>query len=82
MRRHLITITDKLEFMIISLGGQPDQTAVEGKRNLNEYQFKTEVIRVNINKIEQLVKERDEIIKLHGFSNKDRILKDSKIKEL
>ena len=82
MRRHLITITDKLEFMIISLGGQPDQTAAESMRHLNEYQKKTEVILVNIKSIDALLKERDDIIKVHGYSNKERILKENKYKEL
>jgi len=49
---------------------------------LNDYQFKTEVIRVNINKLEILLKEREDIIKVNGYSNNERILKDNKFKDL
>jgi len=51
-------------------------------RHLNEYQKKTEVILVNIKQIDVLLKERDDIIKVHGYSNKDRILKENKYWEL
>lgn len=80
MRRHLITISEKLEFMIVSLGGQPDQTAQESMRSLNEYQKKIEAILYNIKQLQIVLKEREDVIKVYGFSHKDRIMKDNSFK--
>ena len=81
MRRHLITITDKLEFMIIALGGQPDQTIQEGLLNMAKYEKISELIRINMRKINESISELRDVIKVQGYQNKDRILLDAKIKE-
>lgn len=47
---------------------------------MDKYDYLSEVIRVNLNEAKTQLKERDDVVALHGYNNKDRILLEEKIK--
>ena len=68
-RLKLQTLQAKVEFIILSLGGKPDQDTQENRRNLSEFEMTSVSIKETLNVCKDRLKERQEKIKLFGYSN-------------
>eukprot|EP00347_Sterkiella_histriomuscorum_P002197 403369092 len=81
-RIKILTLQSKVEYIILSLGGKPDQDAEENKKNLDEFEYTSISIKNNLNTCKDRLKERTERISLYGYYSKERIELDEEIKKL
>ena len=76
------TLQAKLEFIVMSLGGRPDEEKEEMKRNQEEFDNISTLLKECMSNTKSKLKERQEIIKDGGFQSKERVLLDEKVKNM
>lgn len=82
IKRRMDTLSQKLEYMCVRLGGDPEQDGQIGElMNLDEYQKQILLARNKIKHIREDLDKRNDDIKIHGFQTKERILSDQRIKK-
>jgi hypothetical protein len=74
------TLTSKIEFMVLALGGKPDADVAENKNYLKELETTQQSIKTDMNLAKTKLSERNETIALVGFQSKDRVVLDEDIK--
>jgi len=74
------TLTSKIEFMVLALGGKPDADVAENKKYLSELETTQQSIKTDMNLAKTKLSERNETIALVGFQSKDRVVLDEDIK--
>lgn len=74
------TLTSKIEFMVLALGGKPDADVAENKNYLKELETTQQSIKTDMNLAKTKLSERNETIALVGFQSKDRVVLDEEIK--
>ena len=58
----LDTLQSKVEFMVLGLGGKPDQEKQEDQRNQDQFDKITVIIKDKMKEIKDKLKERKELI--------------------
>lgn len=65
-RIKISTLQSKVEYIILALGGKPDQDVEDNKRNLDEFEYASQSIKTALNTCKDRLKERTEKIALFG----------------
>lgn len=61
------TLQSKVEFIILSLGGKPDSDFEENKKNQDEFDNVSGMLKEKMNDCKTKLKERNELIAMFGF---------------
>jgi hypothetical protein len=61
------TLQSKIEFIILSLGGKPDSEFEENKKNQDEFENISSMLKEKMNSCKSKLKERNELIAMFGF---------------
>lgn len=76
------TLQSKIEFVVLSLGGKPDEEKEENKRNMDQFDSISAILKLKMKECKDKLKERSSLIENVGFQSKERILLDEEIKQI
>lgn len=73
--RKLFALIQKVEYMTVALGGNPDVEVNQNKNYIDQYEEDTKNIREALKKAKQKLQGRQQFIRKVGFRSKERVCK-------
>ena len=75
----LETLTSKVEYMIMALGGRPDRDVEQNEYLINQFEEEATNLKEGLSEIKDKLKERVETIDQRSYQSNERIILDEDI---
>jgi hypothetical protein len=76
----ILTLSTKIEFMVLALGGKPDEEKIINENYVKQLTETGKEIKTELGKAAKLLGDRNETIACFGYNSKERVVIDEDIK--